>query len=117
MSKQFRVDCPFGNGAAIHCNILSMLPTAILMNDLRKALLSHPAFPGYQYGQISGSNLDGYINGARQSLRITNNTEPEFYLLNLRFRHNCTINSFSNFIYTSSSTVSSFSLSLSSRFS
>ncbi len=46
MSKQFRVDCPFGNGAAVHGNVLSMLAPAILVNYLRKLSLSHTTLSG-----------------------------------------------------------------------
>ena len=51
MAEQFRVDRPFGDRSTVDSDILSVLPPAILMNNLWKTLLSDTAFSRNQHGQ------------------------------------------------------------------
>ena len=108
MSEEFRINGPFGNGTAINRNVLPMLASAVLMDNLRKAFLTHTALAGNQHGQVSRRHLNGHINGARQPRIIAYDAKPQLDLLYFCFCHDD---------YNSSSALSSFSLSLSSRFS
>ena len=87
MAEQFRVDRPFGDRSTVDSDILSVLPPAVLMNDLRKTFLSNSAFSGNQHRQIGRSYLNGNIYGAQQCLGISDNTETLLHLLYLRFCH------------------------------
>ena len=82
MPEQFGINRLLRNSTtatAIYCP----LPPAILMNNLRKILLSDSTFSGNQHRQIGRSYLNGNIYGARQCLGITYNTETLFHLLYL----------------------------------
>ena len=78
MSEQFGINRTFRNSATVDSNILSVLPPAILMNNLRKTFFSDSTFSGNQHRQIGRSYLNGNIYGARQCFSISNNTKRCF---------------------------------------
>ena len=63
MPEQFGINRTFRDSSAVDSNILSVLPPAILMNDLWKTLLSDTALSGNQHGQIGRSYLNSNIDG------------------------------------------------------
>ena len=81
MAEQFRINRSFGDSPAVYSDILSVLSAAVLMDNLRKTLLTHTTLSGNQHRQISRSYLNGDINSTHQSLVIANNTKTQFYLL------------------------------------
>ena len=92
MSEQFRIDSTFRNSSTVHRNIAPVLSPTKLMNDLGKAFLTYPTLSRYQYRQIGWRHLNGNVNGAIQSLGITDNTETKLYILNFRSNHNIRMN-------------------------
>ncbi len=83
MPEQFGINRTLRNSTTVDSNILSVLPPAILMNNLRKTFFSDSTFSGNQHRQIGRSYLNGNIYGARQCFGITYNTETLFHLLYL----------------------------------
>ena len=71
MTEQFRINGSFGNGTAVHSNVLSMLPPAVLVNDLRETLLTHTAFASNQYRQVGRSHLNSHIYRTHQYIIVT----------------------------------------------
>ena len=63
MTEQLGVNRTLRDSSAVDGNILPVLPPAVLMDNLRKALLSHTALSGDQHGQIGRSYLNGNIDG------------------------------------------------------
>ena len=75
MTEQFRINSSFGNGTAVHSNILTMLPSAVLMNDLRETLLTHTTLSGNQYRQIGRRHLNSNVYRTHQCFIVTNDTK------------------------------------------
>ena len=52
-----------------------MLPPAVLVYNLREALLTHTTLSGNQYRQVGGRYLDSDINGTHQRFIVADNAE------------------------------------------
>lgn len=78
MPEQFRIDGTFRDSAAVHSNILSMLPRAVLMNNLRKHLLTYSTFAGNQDRQIGRCDLQSHINRPVQPNAVTDDSNRCF---------------------------------------
>ena len=107
VSEQFGVDGSLRDGTTVHRNVLPVLAATVLMDDLGETLFSYTAFAGNKHRQVGRCHLYGDVYRTQQHLVVSDDAETVLHLLYLRFRH----------VYKSSSTLSSFSLSLSSRFS
>ena len=57
VTKQFRVDGAFRDGAAVHGKVLSVLACAILVDDLRKYIFTCAALARDEHGGIGGSHF------------------------------------------------------------
>ena len=108
MPEEFRINGPLRNSTAIDRNVLSMLAPAVLMDNLRKTFLAHTTLTGNQHGQVCRCHLDGDIDGTCQGCIVAYDAKSQLNLLYFCFCHND---------YKTSSALSNFSLSLSSRFS
>ena len=88
MSEQLGIDGSFRYSTTVYGYIRSVLTTAKLMNNLRKAFLTYSTFSSHKYRQVCRSNLSGYVYRPVQVLRIADNPKSEFYCLNVCLRHN-----------------------------
>jgi hypothetical protein len=64
VTEQLAVDGAFWNGAAVHCDVRTMLACAVRMNDLGHHLLAGTALPGDQDTEVRGGHLGGDLDGA-----------------------------------------------------
>lgn len=81
MPEQLGVDRSFGDGTTIDRNVLSMFARTVLMNDLRKILLSDPALAGNQYGKIGGRYLKRYVDRPVERRTVADNPKSLLDLL------------------------------------
>ena len=79
--KQLRIDRPFRYGAAIHGDVCSVFPRAVLVDDLREVFLSHATFARDQHGEVGRCHLHRHVDGAVERRVVTNDPEALFDLL------------------------------------
>ena len=81
MTKQFRVDGAFRDGAAVHGKVLPVLARAVLVDDLRKHVLTRTALARDEYGEVSRGHLCRNADGAVELRVGADDGEGSFYCL------------------------------------
>ena len=81
VAEEFRVDGAFGDGTAVHGKVLAVLTRAVLVDDLRKHVLTRAALARDEHGEVGGGHLCCDADGAVQLRVGADDAEGPFYCL------------------------------------
>ena len=83
MTEQLRINGAFRNGAAVDGEVRAVFADAVLVDYLRKHVLTGATLSVDEHGEVGGSNLNRHFNGSVQVRIVADNAESLLNRLNI----------------------------------